>query len=50
MVLSISNRLSDHTKLYNEIAFFDPNRFKEVKHPPPPRDNQSNLDEAEALP
>ena len=35
VVLSISNRFSDHKKLYNEIVVcFDPNRFKEVKtHP-----------------
>ena len=34
VVLSISNRFSDHKELYNEIACFDPNRFKEVKtHP-----------------
>jgi hypothetical protein len=34
VVLSISNRFSDHKKLYNEIVCFDPNRFKEVKiHP-----------------
>jgi hypothetical protein len=34
VVVSISNRFSDHKELYNEIACFDPNRFKEVKtHP-----------------
>ena len=34
VVLSISNRFSDHKELYNEIACFDPNRFKEVRtHP-----------------
>jgi hypothetical protein len=34
VVLSISNRLTDHKKLYNEIACFNPNRFKEVKTDP----------------
>ena len=33
-VILISNRFSDHKELYNEIACFDPNRFKEVRtHP-----------------
>jgi hypothetical protein len=30
VVLSISNRFSDHKELYNEIACFDPNRFKRL--------------------
>jgi hypothetical protein len=34
VVLRISNRFSDNEELYNEIACFDPNRYKEVKtHP-----------------
>ena len=34
VVLTISNRFSQHKKLYKEIACFDPNRFEEVKTQP----------------
>ena len=34
VVLTISNRFSQHKELYNEIACFDPNRFEEVKTQP----------------
>ena len=49
VVLSIRNRFSDHKELYiyNEIACFDPNRFKEVK-PHPEMINLTTI--AEALP
>ena len=47
VVLTISNRFSQHKKLYNEIACFDPNRFEEVKTQP----EMTNLTTiAEALP
>ena len=34
VVLTISNRFSQHKKLYKEIACFHPNRFEEVKTQP----------------